>query len=365
MKKIVFTEKAIGFATFIGGPLSGTFLIGLNFSAQNKSRHFWGTIILGFAYTLLLLGVSMSLPDQLGNSFGIVINAVNSGLLYYLVTKLQKKEIDELIATEQARTSKWATTGYTIGGLLVTLAILFGVAFSSPPDGYSDSVSFKNGNCKIHITQDIDKEEVERIGEYFDKSPLMADFSAGELVMKSDGARNSLRFIYNPPIEKMTEDSVFNLFLLTLEQEINLVIKPKKRIEISITDPELINTVAIAYQYRQYLDNCRDYLAYPVTFNHRILFGKNISIDVVRTMAGQLQMANGVIPKNSPLDFVLERYDGGYYVTLSCDKGAYSNLDFTNALTQVKLNLCRSYTVNSLVFTIKTEGNGYPQERNL
>lgn len=355
MKRIVYSEKAIGLATFIGGPISGTVLIALNFSALKKSRFFWGTLILGLAYTLLVIGMAMMIPDSIGNSFGMVISAANAALLYWLVTLLQKKDIDNLVATEEAKTSHWATAGYTVGGLAVTLSIVFGMALSAPPDGYSGSVAFSKG--KIFYSNGVDKDDVSRICQYFDKSPFMAEFNGGELVMIKEGDKNILKFIFQPPLEELMADSAFRLSLLMLEQEISIATKPSKKVEIAIINPELTTTVVINPKYREYIAPKDGYFIYPTTNRHRLLAENDISLEIIREISMTLASFQLQLPSDGSVEMILEEKIGTYILTAHCTKEVSEKPELITTIKRILEGINNSGIVNDFEVAIDIDDN--------
>lgn len=129
----LYSQKAIGIATFIGGTLAATYLIRENYLSLNKPEEGKKTLIIGITGTICFLGALFLVPenilDKIPNPvFAIVI----TGIIYLIVERIHGKILKKHEENENEFFSRWKAAGIGFISLIILLIGIFGFAFLSP-----------------------------------------------------------------------------------------------------------------------------------------------------------------------------------------------------------------------------------------
>lgn len=118
----LYTTGWVGFATYLGGPLAGAYLMSKNFESLNKKDCAQNALKNGIIATLLLFGLLAFIPesimDQVPNS---LIPLTYTSVIWSLMTKYQDKEIKEHLKNNGVKQSGWKVTGIAILSLIISL----------------------------------------------------------------------------------------------------------------------------------------------------------------------------------------------------------------------------------------------------
>lgn len=129
----LYSDKSITFATFLGGPLGGGYMISENFKALGKDDHARWSLILAVMISLAIIMVLLLLPDDVVDSiprqlFPIVYTAV----AYFVVNKHQQKEIIHHREEGFPFYSGWRAAGIGLVSALIFLGAIFGLYSFTP-----------------------------------------------------------------------------------------------------------------------------------------------------------------------------------------------------------------------------------------
>ena len=115
--------NAITLATFLGSPVAGAILMSLNYRRMGKPGPATVTLVLGILGTILLLGISMILPDRSPASLLAIGNVL---AMWFIASKLQGDDImyHEVVGGKIA--SRWKAAGIGILGLIIVFGGLIG-----------------------------------------------------------------------------------------------------------------------------------------------------------------------------------------------------------------------------------------------
>jgi hypothetical protein len=133
-QKVLYTERAIAGATFLGGPLAATYLIAHNFSAMGNSDAFKRTWLIGILITAIAVPVMMSLPELAQNkSTGLLVEMLWAIPAYLVVHNFQQRDIDSHFAAGGPRGSGWKAAGIALLSLAVYLGYALVMVFAMSP----------------------------------------------------------------------------------------------------------------------------------------------------------------------------------------------------------------------------------------
>lgn len=128
-----YSQKAIGIATFIGGPLAAGYLVRENYLNLNKPNEGKKSLLIGIISTVLLFtGIFMipeSIMDKVPNQ---IIPAVYTGIIYLIVEKIQGTILNQHKENDNVFYSGWKAAGIGFISLIILLIGIFGYAYLSP-----------------------------------------------------------------------------------------------------------------------------------------------------------------------------------------------------------------------------------------
>jgi hypothetical protein len=125
----LFTEKATAVASFVGGPLSAAYLIAKNFKSLGNERAAHRTLILGFAFTVVLLTTLAVLPPSIDDKIPQHLLPIAYGSVGYIIVKrFQQRDIDAHLQAGGKKGSWQMIVGTGLVGLVITFAYIFLIA---------------------------------------------------------------------------------------------------------------------------------------------------------------------------------------------------------------------------------------------
>ncbi len=120
--KKLYTTGWIVFATYLGGPLAGGYLMSKNFESFGNEVYAKNALKIGVVATLFLFSslpfIPESIIDQVPNS---LIPITYTFAIYLLMTKYQDKAIKDHIKNNGARQSGWKVTGIAILSVIISM----------------------------------------------------------------------------------------------------------------------------------------------------------------------------------------------------------------------------------------------------
>jgi hypothetical protein len=176
-QKVLYTERAIAGATFLGGPLAATYLIAHNFNTMGNGDAFKRTWLIGILVTAIAVPVMMTLPELAQNSStGLLVEMLWAIPAYLVVHKFQQHDIASHLAAGGFKGSGWKAAGVGLLSLAVYLGYAVVMAYAmSPhiapiPPIPSTSVRMDYSGCAVYYdTSAISSSDAKVVGAILEK----------------------------------------------------------------------------------------------------------------------------------------------------------------------------------------------------
>lgn len=128
-----YSQKAIGIATFIGGPLAAGYLIRENYNTLNKPNEGKKSLITGVISTILLFGGIFLIPEAIMDKVpNQLLPLFYTGIIYLIVEKIHGKILNKHKEFSNEFFSSWKAAGIGLISLVIIIIGLFGYIFLSP-----------------------------------------------------------------------------------------------------------------------------------------------------------------------------------------------------------------------------------------
>lgn len=151
-----YTKKAIGIATFIGGPAAAGYLIGVNFRNLNETSKGLTALVLGIVFTLFLLSLGFILPEPVLDKFpSAFLPMIYTGLIYIIVDNTQGKALKEHEEKGNEFFSAWRAAGIGLVSLMLILLLIFGYIFL-----YDNTDVYSEYDAKMAVFQSNEVESL-------------------------------------------------------------------------------------------------------------------------------------------------------------------------------------------------------------
>jgi hypothetical protein len=167
----LFSIKSIGIATYIGGPIAGGWLIALNFNRLDKKNKRNEILCYSIAFTILLFLAIIIIPDDIISKVpNFLIPAIYTPIFTFYAHKLQGEDIKSHLENDGKKGSGWAVFGISLGSLLATLALIFGMGVFLLPttEPYEFEGNIYNYGEQSHVIyhNDVTPKILEGCGDY-------------------------------------------------------------------------------------------------------------------------------------------------------------------------------------------------------
>lgn len=164
--KKLYSQRAIGIATYFGGPLAAGFLIRKNFINLNKERQGLNSLIIGISSTFILFAGIFSIPDNIIDKIpSALIPLVYTGIIYLIVESIQGQDLKEFKENNGTFYSGWNASGVGIMSGILIAGVIFGYIYLQDGDWDIDSY---NSKIELHTANE---EEAMKLFELLDSAP--------------------------------------------------------------------------------------------------------------------------------------------------------------------------------------------------
>lgn len=134
----LYTDRAIAIGAFVGGPLVAGYLAAENFKQlgqKNKARNSW---IIAIVATIVIFGALLLVP-QVQNVPRYVIPICYTAIAQFMAQKYQRESLKKHLAAGGRLYSNWRAVWIGLIGLLILVALLFGMLTLTSADTLSTS----------------------------------------------------------------------------------------------------------------------------------------------------------------------------------------------------------------------------------
>jgi len=157
----LFSTGAISLATFLGGPLGGAILAGINYKRMGRFKSGNRAILLGVAASLILCVVIMLIPESIMQHIpNILIPAIYTPIVVYLVDRFQGKEVKAVINSIGKKASHLVAAGWGLLSMVFFLIIGAVIVFLVPANLFEGELAEYGAN-KIYYDEAIPVWQVE------------------------------------------------------------------------------------------------------------------------------------------------------------------------------------------------------------
>lgn len=157
-----FTAKAIGIATFIGGPVAAGYLIRENYNSLNEPEKGKKALVIGIIATVLIFTIIFSIPERIIDKIpNFIIPAVYTGGVYLIIEKIHGSILKKHEELNNVFYSGWKAAGVGLISLIIITICIFGyiyLATSGPEyDAYDSQMEafYKNETETLTFYDDL------------------------------------------------------------------------------------------------------------------------------------------------------------------------------------------------------------------
>jgi hypothetical protein len=182
--KKLFSQKAIAFATYFGGPAAAGYLVKKNYQAFNQEDKGRNAFFVGIISTLLIFAGIFSIPDHIFDKIpNALIPVIYTAIIYLIVEKLQGDLLKNHKESGGVFYNGWKAVGIGAVFMVALLVLIAGAAFVagdlSEPD--FDSVTYdteiarfsENEKKSLEVFDGIDTAEPQYLIEEFSKGIVL------------------------------------------------------------------------------------------------------------------------------------------------------------------------------------------------
>jgi hypothetical protein len=330
----IFTNNAISIATFFGGPLAAGFLISKNYKVFGNEDAARNSIFTGIISTLLLFAGIFMIPENIFAKIPqSLIPAVYTLIIYGIVEKLQGQKIKDFLSENGQKASNWLAAGYGFLGLLIIAGFLVIMILNMPTEGYEKSINIEN-NVVLHYNKKIDKSKSQLIASAIKQSGYMEGSKGADLFLSDETMFYRLKFVL--PDTSLLSDTLIINDLNAFENYLNYNLNLEKRIEIGITDINLVNSFEL--RERINISNPQTYepllylQSHQVNSLHTIYYNLDMPVDDVNKVEDAVKRLKAYFPINKRNDIVFLNNGNDFTVKFFVSKNLWQNTNSTERL---------------------------------
>ncbi|GAA4442161.1 hypothetical protein GCM10023188_41550 [Pontibacter saemangeumensis] len=209
----LYTEQAIAIATFLGGPLGGSYLLSLNYMLLGDEEAGQRTIKWGLTGTVLLLLVFFLLPEAIGEAVpNMVYNLAFTGLFYYMAKRLQGAYLAEHRQLHGRFMTRWRAVG--VGLVSMVAAVLVAVSITAfLPAEEENKLKFGSAGHAIYFDgETVTADEARKVANLLADIDLLGEYQRREVLVEQ--SKWAYKVLLPASEEDFTNSSILGYYRL-------------------------------------------------------------------------------------------------------------------------------------------------------
>ncbi len=131
----LYSQKAIGLATFIGGPIAAGYLIRENYLSFDKPDEGKKSLVISIIATVLLFTAIFMLPESVMDKVpNQILPIIYTGIIYLIVDKIHGTILKNHKENDNEFHSNWKAAGVGFVAMIILLIGIFGYAYLAPEE---------------------------------------------------------------------------------------------------------------------------------------------------------------------------------------------------------------------------------------
>lgn len=315
ISKKIFTNKAISFASFFGGPIAAGIIISKNYKAFGNDTAARNSIFIGILSTILMFAGIYMIPENITDKIPQqLLPLFYTPIIAGVVEKLQGQKIRNFLANGGEKASNWQLAAYGFLGLVITCIFFYAMFFSGPMQGYEKSIKIDK-NINLHYSKIMDKTTSQRVAMTIKESGFMQGIESADLFFSKESTHYKLKFVLTDL--KILSDTLVISDFTSFEYYLNYNLKLDQGIEIGFTDiflkeeyvlPEIDLPELKIYEPLLYLQ------VYKLNEFHTIYYNTDTPVEDVKRVADAVIRLKAYFPVNQTIDIVF--LNNGQYYTI-------------------------------------------------
>jgi uncharacterized integral membrane protein len=186
----LYSPAAVVLATVIGGLAAGGVVLALNYWRWRQHREAWYATIGGILGTIILLGLAVTLPDQVPAPAFLVPQLI---LVHFIAKQQQGSRYEAHLAEGGRKASNWKAVGIGALFLLIILAGFVGWFFLSAE---TDLPYVEAGpDQKVHYVEGATREKAQALADALKKEGIFGDSNGATVVLSGTGENTAIGFV--------------------------------------------------------------------------------------------------------------------------------------------------------------------------
>lgn len=326
-KKKIFNIKQIEGACVIGSPLVAGILIYLNYKNFGEKQKGISWIFIGVLWTFALIGLGFLMPENIVDSTGFVIPAINGLILYPIINKLQGAQIREHFENNGEKGSNWIVAGLIIFILAIILTPIIALDRVFPINDYKRQPFNSNA---IYYNTEMPVKKVNKLGGILKRIGYFNPKTPSEVVFIRTDSTFEFKLITE---KKFFNDSGYI-------KEAKQIFKHIERYDFNrpmrfmLTDPYLANNQTIKLDNYDAIPEVLEAVEFKQNNNFNLIYDISIDKDERDKFQRAILNMNRIFPSQNRIDFLMDYESRTYYLKLFIPK---QNWKDTQLLSEVKI----------------------------
>ena len=240
----VYKEGAFWVGSFLGGPLTASYLFAENFKVFGENKKAKLSWIIGIITLIIILGIAYALPGNYSGSNKFII-FLYSGIAYGLFYKFQREKTTQHINAGGKTYSWWRVLFVSIIGAIITLIlvlpILYVVEIINVPEVLTKTYGTKVKNEIYYYKSNISDEELDKIADVLYQTGYFNQETLGGAFVEKEGETYK---IYLAVLREIENDAETMESYSMLKKELDKYL-PENKVELLLVGDDKDDVIKI------------------------------------------------------------------------------------------------------------------------